>query len=166
MAAVSINAINSICYKDAIRTGLKELKNILQCLFDIPQNLLDINFLLVQNKLGEANNLTERHNTQNKMSETITITLSASLEDYLEAIFHTVKENKVARVKDIAKILKVNNSSVTGALQSLTKKGLINYQPYEIITLTPEGESLARDISNRHHVLQQFLLEILALDQE
>jgi DtxR family Mn-dependent transcriptional regulator len=45
------------------------------------------------------------------------MTLSASLEDYLEAIFHIVAEKQAARVKDIAKRLSVNNSSVTGGSQ-------------------------------------------------
>ena len=50
--------------------------------------------------------------------------LSASMEDYLEAIFHIVSEKQAARAKDIAKRLKVNNSSVTGALRSLAEKGV------------------------------------------
>ena len=37
--------------------------------------------------------------------------LSASLEDYLEAIFHVVADKGAARAKDISKRLKVNSSS-------------------------------------------------------
>ncbi|HON46229.1 MAG TPA: DtxR family transcriptional regulator, partial [Kiritimatiellia bacterium] len=43
----------------------------------------------------------------------MTEALSVSIEDYLEAIFHLVRENTVARSKDIAERLKVNRSSVT-----------------------------------------------------
>ena len=64
-----------------------------------------------------------------------TVPLSASLEDYLEAILHLVTEKQVARSRDIAKRLRVNRSSVTGALQALAKKGLVNYEPYEAVTL-------------------------------
>ena len=41
--------------------------------------------------------------------------LSASLEDYLEAIFNLAGESNVARSKDIAKLLGVAKPSVTGA---------------------------------------------------
>ena len=64
-------------------------------------------------------------------------TLSSSLEDYLEVIFHLVAAKQVARVKDIAKKIQVKNSSVTGALRPLADKGLINYTPYDVVTLTP-----------------------------
>jgi DtxR family Mn-dependent transcriptional regulator len=47
--------------------------------------------------------------------------LSASMEDYLEAIFHIAADKQAARAKDIAKRLKVNNSSVTGALRILSR---------------------------------------------
>ena len=75
-----------------------------------------------------------------------TMKLSASLEDYLEAIFHLVAEEQVARARDIAKRLKVGQSSVTGALHALAEKGLVNYAPYEVITLTHKGEAAAREV--------------------
>ena len=52
--------------------------------------------------------------------------LSSNMEDYLEAIFHISKEKQAARAKDIADRLMVNKSSVTGALRSLSEKGLVN----------------------------------------
>ena len=50
--------------------------------------------------------------------------LSASLEDYLEAILNIAGESNTARSKDIAESLGVAKSSVTGALKGLAKKGL------------------------------------------
>lgn len=93
-----------------------------------------------------------------------TLELSASLEDYLEAIFHLVAEKRVARSRDIAKRLKVNRSSVTGALHSLAHKGLVNYEPYEAITLTRGGRAIAKDVVRRHEVLRDFLLKVLSVD--
>ncbi len=92
------------------------------------------------------------------------VNLSASLEDYLEVIFHLVAEKHVARSRDIAKRLKVNRSSVTGALQSLADKGLVNYEPYEAITLTRGGNAVAKDIVRRHEVLRDFLVRVLSVD--
>ena len=91
-------------------------------------------------------------------------TLTASLEDYLETIYHIIDEKQAARVKDIATRLGVQNSSVTGALKSLTKKGHINYAPYDVITLTDKGEKTALDVIRRHEVMKTFIVDILCLD--
>jgi len=71
----------------------------------------------------------------------LTDTLTASLEDYLEAIFQIIAEKQAVRPKDIARRLKVSNASVTGALRSLAEKKLINYAPYDVISLTTDGKT-------------------------
>ena len=93
-----------------------------------------------------------------------TIRLSASLEDYIEAIAHIVNEKKVARGKEIAKRLKVSRASVTEALRALSKKGLVNYEPYEVITLTSKGTEVAEDVIRRHDALKEFFVKVLAID--
>jgi len=95
-----------------------------------------------------------------------TETLSGSLEDYLEAIFHLVSAKKVARAKDIGRRMGVRGSSVTGALRSLAGRGLINYAPYDVVTLTPKGMTAARDVVRRHEVLRDFFIKVLAIDTE
>lgn len=89
--------------------------------------------------------------------------VSASLEDYLEAIYHTVEAKGAARAKDIVQRLKVHNSSVTQALRSLSEKQLINYAPYDVITLTDRGERIAIDVVKRHRTLSEFLHKVLGL---
>lgn len=90
--------------------------------------------------------------------------ISASLEDYMEAIYHIVQEKQAAKPKDVAERLKVANSSVTGALKILAEKALINYAPYDIVTLTPAGKTYAADVVRRHEVLRDFLINVLAVD--
>ena len=90
--------------------------------------------------------------------------LSASLEDYLEAIYTIVLEKQAARAKDIADRLRVNRSSVTNALHELSDRLLVNYAPYDIITLTEKGRLLGADILRRHEVLSDFFVKVLALD--
>lgn len=90
--------------------------------------------------------------------------LSASMEDYLEAIYNIIILKKAARPKDISQTLKVNNSSVTEALNILAQKQLINYAPYELITLTPKGEREAKKIAKRHNVLCDFFTKILLFE--
>lgn len=96
---------------------------------------------------------------------TVTDTLTASLEDYLEAIFHIVADKQAVKPRDIAKRLKVSYASVTGALRSLAEKKLINYAPYDLITLTAAGETAAKDVVRRHEVLQDFFVDVLAIDE-
>lgn len=95
-----------------------------------------------------------------------TLDLTASLEDYVEAIYNIAVRKGAARVTDIALELSVAKSSVTGALRSLSSKGLVNYDPYSIITLTPDGEEVGERIARRHAVLAEFLEEILGLSAE
>jgi DtxR family Mn-dependent transcriptional regulator len=95
----------------------------------------------------------------------LTDTLTASLEDYLEAIFHIIEDKHAARPKDIAKRLKVSNSSVTGALRSLADKNLINYAPYDLVSLTSAGKAAAKDVVRRHEVLRDFFVKVLAVDE-
>jgi len=92
--------------------------------------------------------------------------LSESQEDYLETILALEKENKVARVKDIAERLGVLRGSVSGALKTLGEKGLINYEPYSYITLTPQGKKVADEITRRHSVIRDFLEGVLLLGPE
>jgi DtxR family Mn-dependent transcriptional regulator len=94
----------------------------------------------------------------------MTQTLSESLEDYLEAIYHIVSQKQAARASDISRRMKVNRSSVTGALRSLADKGLINYAPYDIVTLTPEGSAAARRVAHGHEVLRDFFTLVLAVE--
>jgi DtxR family Mn-dependent transcriptional regulator len=93
-----------------------------------------------------------------------TLVLSASMEDYLEAIFLLIQDKTVARSKDIAKRLNVNRSSVTGALQSLSKYGLVNYERYGYVTLTRRGTDVAKKIVRRHEALKDFFVKVLAID--
>jgi DtxR family Mn-dependent transcriptional regulator len=90
--------------------------------------------------------------------------LSASLEDYIEAIYHIISQKKVARGKDISQRLKVSAASVTEALRALAKKELINYAPYEVITMTDKGRLIAEDVIRRHNALKKFFIEVLAVD--
>lgn len=92
--------------------------------------------------------------------------LSASLEDYLEAIYLIIKEKKAVRAKDIAKRLGVSNASVTGALRTLSKRGLIHYAPYDVISLTEKGNAVAADIVKRHEILKEFFVKALAVSEE
>jgi len=92
--------------------------------------------------------------------------LSATLEDYLGIVLKFQREKNFARVSDIASALGVAKSAVTAALQNLSSKALINYQPYEPVTLTKEGEQQAEEILLRHRIILDFLQNVLAVDSK
>lgn len=92
--------------------------------------------------------------------------LSASLEDYLEAIYNLAGENNVTRSRDIARQLGVSQASVTGALRTLKNKGLCNYKPYNYISLTESGKTAAAEVANRHEILKSFFTNVLNVKPE
>ncbi len=89
--------------------------------------------------------------------------LTSSLENYLEAIFHIEQEKQAARAKDVADRLNVSGSSVTAALRNLGEKSLINYAPYDLITLTTQGRTIAEKIVQRHVILRKFFATVLGI---
>lgn len=91
--------------------------------------------------------------------------LTATLEDYLEAISRLAAEKGAARVRDIAKALSVHKSTVTAALKSLAEKKLINYAPYELATLTESGRDVADEVRRRHRGIRDFLINVLCIDE-
>jgi DtxR family Mn-dependent transcriptional regulator len=92
--------------------------------------------------------------------------LSESLEDYLEAILVIENEKHAARPKDVAVRLGVSPPSVTAALQNLAARKLINYAPYDLVTLTDAGRKLAVDVAGRHAALRRFFTDLLRLEPE
>lgn len=95
---------------------------------------------------------------------TSTGALSESLENYLETILLLIRKSAVARARDIALALKVSRSSVTGALQALSERGLVNYERYGFVTLTQQGTEIASKVLWRHEALRAFFVNILAID--
>jgi len=92
--------------------------------------------------------------------------LSATLENYLETIKILCDEKGFARVKDISIMVNVEMPSVTSALKSLKEKGLILYEKYGYIKLTPDGNKVSEKIYNRHEKLKEFFKKVLYIDSK
>ena len=63
-------------------------------------------------------------------------------------------------------MLGVAKPSVTGALQTLKRKGLANYKPYDCVTLTASGKQAASRVVRKHNVIKSFFVNILGIDAE
>ena len=79
------------------------------------------------------------------------------VEDYLEVVYDLIKRKGYARPSDIAEQLSVSTASVTGMLQRLDRLGLIVYERYRGLILTPKGEQMARNIQRTHRTILKFL---------
>jgi DtxR family Mn-dependent transcriptional regulator len=92
--------------------------------------------------------------------------LSASLEDYLEAILQLERTSRVARVSEIAERLDVSRPSVTGALKALSSRGLVSHARYGHVTLTEEGAAIASEVEGRHVAIRDFLTGVLGVPED
>ena len=81
-------------------------------------------------------------------------------EEYLEILVRFSEKGKEPKVKDIAKELGVSPASVSEMLKKLSKKGLISYERYGKIMLTPEGENAGRAVLRKHRLIEKFLILI------
>ncbi|NMB77567.1 MAG: metal-dependent transcriptional regulator [Methanomicrobiales archaeon] len=88
---------------------------------------------------------------------------SEQLEEYLESILDIEEREGIAKTSAIARCMKVAPASVTEALQTLSDKGLISYQPYKGATLTDSGREMARKVKRRHRLLEVFLRDVLQI---
>jgi DtxR family Mn-dependent transcriptional regulator len=91
---------------------------------------------------------------------------TASMEDYLEAVAMLQGKDKVVRVSQISRKLKVKMPSVTSALKKLSEQKLVEHERYGHIKLTPEGDKVARDVIYRHEALTRFFAQALGINQE
>ncbi|TES84328.1 metal-dependent transcriptional regulator [Candidatus Aerophobetes bacterium] len=90
--------------------------------------------------------------------------ITPTMQDYLEAIGQLGSEEQVVRVKNIARQMNVKMPSVTEALKTLARDGLIRHEKYGYVQLTQKGENIAEEIYSRHQTLFKFLNEILRID--
>ncbi len=89
--------------------------------------------------------------------------MSNSTEEYLEALYTLTKDGKTASTTAISKRLKVAPASVTEMLGKLSNEGYVNYQPYQGVTLTPEGFKMAEKMARKHRLLERFLHDMLGI---
>ncbi len=86
--------------------------------------------------------------------------MTQSLEDYLEAVYMLISEDRPAQVRDVASLLSVKMPSVVKAIRELKRLGLVTQEPYANIELTVKGGRVARQVLNRHKLLRTFLIKL------
>lgn len=86
--------------------------------------------------------------------------LSHSMEDYLEMIYRAVAKEGYIRINSLAEHLNVKAPSATRMVQKLGLLGLLRYERYGIVRLTPKGEKLGKFLLDRHNTIEKFLVNI------
>ncbi|WXG42369.1 MAG: metal-dependent transcriptional regulator [Candidatus Freyarchaeum deiterrae] len=91
---------------------------------------------------------------------------TSSEEEYLERIYRFEESGK-KRVKttDLAKDLGVSPSSVTEMVsETLSKKGLVDYEPYKGVKLTKKGKVLASSMVRKHRLAERLLVDVVGVN--
>jgi DtxR family Mn-dependent transcriptional regulator len=90
--------------------------------------------------------------------------ISATLEEYLEAIYKLEKKRGSAKTGDLAKELNVALGTITNTIESMEKQNLVTHKPYRGVKLTRKGRKIALDVIRRHRLSERLLTDILRLE--
>lgn len=93
--------------------------------------------------------------------------ISESYEEYLEAIYRKSADRPTRTVKtsELAEELHVKPPSVTEMLDKLKSKGYIAYEKRKGVKLTKSGRLIAERVLKSHRIVEEFLQDILCMDQ-
>ena len=95
-------------------------------------------------------------NTDNKMCN---ISLTSSMEDYLEAVLVLQQKHGYIRCVDVAGYLGVTKPSVSRALKELSKKKCLLKKDDGTLSLTEQGRQIAQQIYEKHQFFTKQLIE-------
>lgn len=81
-------------------------------------------------------------------------------EDYLETILTLREKNGTVRSVDVAEAMHFSKPSVSVAMKKLRENGYVTVDDAGLLSLTPEGEAVARRIYHRHEVITTMLTAV------
>ncbi len=86
---------------------------------------------------------------------------SISTEDYIKAIYKLEGKGEKATTSALAAQLEVADASITDMIKKLSERGLLRYEPYQGVELTPKGRKVALATVRRHRLWEMFLVQFL-----
>jgi DtxR family transcriptional regulator, Mn-dependent transcriptional regulator len=93
---------------------------------------------------------------------------SQTVENYLKAIYLAQGAQDDTRslvpMGQLATALGVVPGTATTMVKTLAESGLVHYEPYMGVRLTPAGEKLAALVLRRHRLIEQFLVQVLGMN--
>lgn len=94
------------------------------------------------------------------------MTLSASVQDYLKAIYkeHEDAPGSPVTTQALAERLDVAPASATAMVKKLAALHLVEHEPYRGVSLSPSGEKIALEVIRHHRLVETFLAQVLGMD--
>jgi DtxR family transcriptional regulator, Mn-dependent transcriptional regulator len=90
-------------------------------------------------------------------------TLSATVEEYLEAIYNMIMEEEQVIGARLAQKFRVAPPTVTEMLKRLVRAGYIEMDNKRQVTLTESGNQAAEAVLRRHRLTERFLVDMLGM---
>ena len=92
---------------------------------------------------------------------------SHTVENYLKAIFQAqvalLPSEQLVPMGQLASALGVVPGTATTMVKTLAESGLVRYEPYAGVRLTPAGEKLAALVLRRHRLIELFLVQVMGM---
>ena len=89
---------------------------------------------------------------------------TASVQDYLAAIYDLASSGTPVIGARLAKHVRVAAPTVTEAIHRLTRDGYVRVGRGKALTLTPKGHEIAEVMARRHRLLERWLTDTLGLN--
>jgi DtxR family transcriptional regulator, Mn-dependent transcriptional regulator len=90
--------------------------------------------------------------------------LTATVQEYLEAIYSMQDEGKTVIGVRLAERMRVAPSPLTATLQRMAAANLIVFSPHKEVLFTRRGLDIARIMIRRHRLIERFLTDIMGLE--
>ena len=87
------------------------------------------------------------------------MSLTSSMEDYLEAVLVLQQQKGYVRCVDVVELLDVKKPSVSRAVKELSKKKCLIKKDDGTLSLTEQGKQIARQIYEKHQFFTKQLME-------
>ena len=92
---------------------------------------------------------------------------SSTVENYLKAIYLGESQlppgQRLVPMGQLATSLQVAPGTATTMVKTLSESGLVEYEPYNGVRLSPAGEKLAALVLRRHRLMELFLVRVMGL---
>jgi DtxR family transcriptional regulator, Mn-dependent transcriptional regulator len=92
---------------------------------------------------------------------------SSTVENYLKAIYLGAGQlpagQRLLPMGQLASALSVAPGTATTMVKALAESGLVEYEPYNGVRLSPAGEKLAAMVLRRHRLIELFLVRVMGL---
>jgi len=86
---------------------------------------------------------------------------SAAIEEYLEMIYRLSQEAEPVPLSALAEWFRISPVSVNEMVRKMAGRGLVRYEPYRGVSLTPQGRSRAETMVRRHRLWERLLTDVL-----